>query len=125
MTMKKLEGATPAVGPYSAGVAANGLVFVSGQLPAGPDGKFPLGIRAQAEQSIKNVETVLKAGGSDLQHVVKTTVFLRNINDFAAVNEVYAQYFNGETLPARSCIEVSCLPKSAPLEIEAIGVAAD
>jgi 2-iminobutanoate/2-iminopropanoate deaminase len=125
MTMKKLEGATPAVGPYSAGVAANGLVFVSGQLPAGPDGKFPQGIRAQAEQSIKNVEAVLKAGGSDLQHVVKTTVFLRNINDFAAVNEVYARYFNGETLPARSCIEVACLPKSAPLEIEAIGAIAD
>jgi 2-iminobutanoate/2-iminopropanoate deaminase len=93
--MTKLEGATPALGPYSAGVSVGDLVFVSGQIPTDANGVLPEGIAAQAKQSILNVKTVLEAGGSDLQHVVKTTVFLRDINDFAAVNEVYAQYFNG------------------------------
>jgi len=120
--IRKLEGAAPAIGPYSAGVAAAGLVFVSGQLPADASGRFPKGIRAQAEQCIKNVEVILKAGGSDLQHVVKTTIFLRSMDDFAVVNDVYAQYFNGEVLPARACVQVAALPKNAPIEMEAIGV---
>ena len=122
MEMKKLEGATPALGPYSAGVAAGGLVFVSGQIPTDPEGNLPEGIQNQARQSILNVQAVLKAGGSDLQHVVKTTVFLKNMDDFAAVNEVYAEYFNGAVLPARSCVQAAKLPKDMPLEIEAIGV---
>ncbi len=123
--MKKLEGAAPAIGPYSAGVSAGGFVFVSGQLPTDANGRIPGGIAAQTEQCIRNVQAVLESGGSDLQHVVKTTVYLRSMNDFSAVNEVYARFFNGEVAPARACIQVSALPKNAPLEIEAIGLVAD
>lgn len=122
MELKKIEGATPALGPYSAGVAFGDLVFVSGQIPTDANGDLPEGVRAQARQSILNVKAVLEAAGSDLQHVVKTTVFLRNMDDFAAVNEVYAEYFNGEVKPARSCVQAAKLPKDMPLEIEAIGV---
>ena len=120
--IQKIEGAAPAIGPYSAGVSAGGFVFVSGQLPADKDGRFPKGIRAQAGQGIRNVQTILEAGGSDLQHVVKTTIFLRSMNDFAVVNDVYAQFFNGEVLPARACVQVAELPKNAPIEMEAIGL---
>mgnify|MGYP002624702939 CR=1 FL=1 len=80
------------------------------------------GIEAQAEQSIKNVKTVLENAGSDLQHVLKTTVFLKNMDDFAKVNEVYARWFDGEVKPARSCVQAAKLPKDMPLEIEAIAV---
>jgi 2-iminobutanoate/2-iminopropanoate deaminase len=83
---------------------------------------MPEGIQAQARQSIENVKAVLEAGGSDLRHVVKTTVFLKNMDDFAAVNEIYAQYFDGDVQPARSCVQAAKLPKDMPLEIEAIGV---
>ena len=120
--MEKLTGATPALGPYSAGVRVGDFIFVSGQIPTDADGNLPEGIAAQAEQSIKNVQAVLQAGGSDLQHVVKTTVFLRDMADFAAVNEVYARYFNGPVAPARSCVQAAKLPKDMPLEIEAIAV---
>lgn len=120
--MKRIEGASPAIGPYSAGVAAGGFVFVSGQLPADENGRIPTGIEAQTEQCIRNLKTVLEAGGSDLDHVVKTTVFLRSMNDFAAVNAVYAKHFHGEVLPARACVQVAALPKNAPIEIEAIGL---
>ena len=120
--MEKLTGATPALGPYSAGVRVGDFIFVSGQIPTDADGNLPEGIAAQAEQSIKNVQAVLQAGGSDLQHVVKTTVFLRNMDDFAAVNEVYARYFNGDVPPARSCVQAAKLPKDMPLEIEAIAI---
>lgn len=122
MELQKLEGATPALGPYSAGVGIGDLVFVSGQIPTDENGNLPEGIQAQAKQSILNVKAVLEAGGSDLQHVVKTTVFLRDMDDFAAVNEVYAQYFDGGVKPARSCVQAAKLPKDMPLEIEAIGV---
>ena len=122
MELKKLEGATPALGPYSAGVSAGDLVFVSGQIPTDENGNLPEGIRAQAEQSIRNVQAVLEAGGSDLRHVVKTTVFLRDMDDFAAVNEVYARFFDGDVKPARSCVQAAKLPKDMPLEIEAIAV---
>lgn len=122
MELKKLEGATPALGPYSAGVAIGGLVFVSGQIPTDADGRLPEGIEAQTRQSIMNLKAVLEAGGSDLQHVVKTTVFLRDMDDFAAVNAVYAEYFNGAVQPARSCVQAAKLPKDMPLEIEAIAL---
>lgn len=120
--MKRIEGAAPAIGPYSAGVAAGGFVFVSGQLPTDASGRIPTGIAAQTEQCIRNVQAVLEAGGSDLSHVVKTTIYLRSMNDFAAVNEVYARHFCGEVLPARACVQVAALPKNAPIEIEAIGL---
>ncbi len=122
MELKKIEGATPALGPYSAGVAWGELVFVSGQIPTDENGALPEGIEAQAEQSIKNVKTVLENAGSDLRHVLKTTVFLKNMDDFAKVNEVYAKWFDGDVKPARSCVQAAKLPKDMPLEIEAIAV---
>lgn len=123
--MKRLEGPSPAIGPYSPGVRTGNLIFVSGQLPADSEGRFPKGIRAQTEQCIRNLQALLQAGGSDLNHVVKTTVFLRSMDDFSVVNDVYAQFFQGEVLPARSCVQVAALPKNAPIEIEAIGLVID
>lgn len=120
--LEKIEGATPALGPYSAGVAWGELVFVSGQIPTDENGNLPEGIEAQAEQSIKNVKTVLENAGSDLRHVIKTTVFLRDMDDFAKVNEVYARWFDGGVKPARSCVQAAKLPKDMPLEIEAIAI---
>jgi 2-iminobutanoate/2-iminopropanoate deaminase len=124
MEMIQLEGATPALGPYSAGVGFGDLIFVSGQIPTDAEGNLPEGIREQARQSILNVKAVLESGGSDLRHVLKTTVFLRDMDDFAAVNEVYAQFFDGPVQPARSCVQAAKLPKDMPLEIEAIAVRA-
>ena len=117
--MEKLTGATPALGPYSAGVKLGDLIFVSGQIPTDEHGLMPEGIQAQAEQSIRNLKAVLEAGGSDLQHVVKTTVFLKDMNDFSAVNEVYAKYFTAP-YPSRSAVQVAALPKGACVEIECI-----
>lgn len=115
--------APAAIGPYSQGVAANGFVFVSGQLPLDPEtGTFPDGIAAQTEQSIKNVRAILRAAGTDLDRVVKTTVFLYDMNDFAAMNAVYQQAFGTENCPARAAIEVRRLPKDALVEIEAIAI---
>ena len=120
--------APAAVGPYSQGVSASdapgSLVFVSGQVPLDPatgalvDG----GIAAQAEQSLKNVGAILAEAGLGYEHVVKTTVLLADIADFAAVNEVYARYFTGEVLPARAAFGVAALPLGAGVEIEAIAV---
>lgn len=120
--MEKLEGATPAIGPYSAGLRCGDLIFISGQLPADANGRFPMGIRAQTAQCLENLRHVLLAGGSDLDRVVKTTIFLRSMEDFSVVNDVYAQYFTGPVLPARSCVQVAALPKNAPIEIEAIAL---
>lgn len=120
--MKLIEtGAAPAaIGPYSQGWVSSGLVFTSGQIPIDPaTGTAPDGIEAQAEQSCKNVSEVLKAGGSSLEQVVKTTCFLADMGDFAAFNQVYARYFTGK--PARSCVAVKELPKGLLCEIEAIG----
>ena len=122
MELKKIEGATPALGPYSAGVRFGDLIFVSGQIPTDANGALPEGIEAQTRQSIENVRTVLENAGSDLRHVVKTTVFLKNMDDFAAVNAIYAEYFDGDVKPARSCVQAAKLPKDMPLEIEAIAV---
>ncbi len=116
------ENAPAAVGPYVHAVEAGGLIFTSGQLGLHPtEGTLPEGVEAQTHQSLKNLAAVLEAAGSDLDHVVKTTVFLDNINDFAAVNAIYAEYFQKE-VPARSCVEVSKLPKGGLVEIEAIAV---
>ncbi len=98
------------------------MVFTSGQLPATADGNLITDdIPAAARQSLENVRAVLMAAGVSLDHVVKVTVFLRDMTDFAAVNEVYATYF-GDPAPTRSCVQVARLPKDAPLEIEAIAV---
>ena len=116
------NGAPAAVGPYVHAVAAGELVFTSGQLGLVPEsGELPKGVEAQTHQALKNLAAVLAAAGSDFDHVVKTTVFLDDINDFGAVNAIYAEYFKGE-VPARSCVEVARLPKGGLVEIEAIAV---
>lgn len=122
--MKKIETnlAPGAIGPYSQGFAVNGFVFTSGQIPVDPaTGAIPEGIAAQTEQSCKNVAAILDAAGSNMSKVIKTTCFLADMNDFAAFNEVYAQYFVGK--PARSCVAVKALPKDVLCEIEAIALA--
>lgn len=112
--------APAAIGPYSQGIALGSLVFTSGQLPIDPaTGLMPDTIEAQAAQSLKNVSAVLEAASSSLDKAVKITVFLADMNDFAAVNEVYKTFFTGDC-PARSAVQVARLPKDAGLEIEAI-----
>ena len=121
--MKKIEttNAPGAIGPYSQGFVVGNFVFTSGQIPVDPvTGNIPEGIEAQAEQSCKNVAAILNAAGSSCQQVVKTTCFLADMNDFAAFNQVYAEYFIGK--PARSCVAVKTLPKNVLCEIEAIAV---
>ena len=111
-----------AIGPYSQAIKAGSLVFVSGQLPLDPaTGAFPDGIKAQTEQSLTNLGAILEASGVTLSHVAKTTVFLKDINDFAAMNEVYATFFTSDC-PARSAVEVANIPKGALVEIECIAV---
>lgn len=111
-----------AIGPYSQGTAAGGMIFTSGQLPLDPQtGEMPQGAAAQAKQSLENARAVLEAAGAGMADVVKTTVFLQSMGDFAQVNEVYAQYF-AEPFPARSCVEVARLPKDALVEIECVAV---
>ena len=119
--MKKIETtlAPGAIGPYSQAFTVNGFVFTSGQIPVDPsDGSVPEGIAAQAAQSCKNVGALLEAAGTSFDHVIKTTCFLADMGDFAAFNEVYAEYFTSK--PARSCVAVKALPKGVLCEIEAI-----
>jgi len=115
------EKAPGAVGPYSQGIALGNLVFTSGQLPLDPaTGKLIEGnIKAATAQAIKNLQAVLEAGGSAIKNVVKVTVYLKDMGDFAAMNEVYAQFF-GEGLPARTTFQAGKLPLDAVVEIEAI-----
>lgn len=116
------NNAPAAVGPYVHAVEAGEMIFTSGQLGLDPvTGELPEGVEAQTHQSLKNLGAVLEAAGSDFNHVVKTTVFLDNIDDFATVNAIYAEYF-AEEAPARSCVEVAKLPKGGLVEIEAIAV---
>ena len=111
--------APAAIGPYSQGYEAGNFVYTSGQIPVDPvDGNIPEGITAQAHQSCKNVGAVLNAAGVSFEQVFKTTCFLADMADFAAFNEVYAQYFVSK--PARSCVAVKTLPKGVLCEIEAI-----
>jgi 2-iminobutanoate/2-iminopropanoate deaminase len=120
------DAAPAAVGAYSQAVVAGDLVFVSGQLPIDPaTGEFAgPGVREEAAQSLRNGAAVLEAAGSGIAHVVKTTVLLADIADFAAVNEVYAEVFSGGVLPARAAYQVAALPKGARVEIEFVGVVA-
>lgn len=114
------DKAPAAIGPYSQAQIVGDLVFCSGQIPIIPEtGELAEGLEAQVNQVFKNVSELLKAAGTDISHVVKTTVFIRHMDDFAAVNAIYAQYFT-EPYPARSCVEVSRLPKDVLLECEVI-----
>jgi len=117
------ENAPAAIGPYSQAIKANGFVFVSGQIPINPaTGEFVGGgIREQTEQVLKNVSAVLEASGSSLDQVVKTTVFLADMQDFAAMNEVYGAFFR-ENPPARATVAAAGLPRNASVEIEAVAV---
>lgn len=118
----KTNQAPAAIGPYSQGIAAGDTVYVSGQLPLDPaTGKFPEGIEAQTAQALKNIAAILEQQGMTLDNVVKTTVFLADLDDFAAMNGVYGQYFH-EPYPCRSAFQVAKLPLGAPLEIECIAV---
>jgi 2-iminobutanoate/2-iminopropanoate deaminase len=121
-TVVKTLDAPAAVGPYSQGIRAGDLIFVSGQLPMTPGGELITDdIAAAADRSLQNVRAVLEAAGASMDDVVKVTVFLADMADFGAMNEVYKRYFT-EPYPARAAIAVKELPKGAPLEIEAIAV---
>lgn len=117
------EKAPKAIGPYSQAIQANGFLFVSGQLPVVPTtGAFAEGgVAAQTRQSLENVKAILLQAGITLDDVVKTTVFIKDMNDFVSVNNVYAEYFTKD-FPARACIEIARLPKDALVEIEVIAV---
>jgi 2-iminobutanoate/2-iminopropanoate deaminase len=117
------ENAPGAIGPYSQAIKTGNMVFVSGQIPIDPaTGDFVSNdVSEQTEQVLKNLSAVLEAAGSSLNNVVKTTVFLADMNDFAAMNEIYAKYFS-ENKPARATVQAARLPRDARVEIEAIGL---
>ena len=112
-----------AIGPYSQGIKANGFIFISGQLPIDPaTGEFVKGgIKEQTERSLLNIKNILESGGVSLENIIKTTVLLKDINDFALMNEIYAASFQKDC-PVRSAFQVVALPKNALVEIEVIAV---
>jgi 2-iminobutanoate/2-iminopropanoate deaminase len=120
------DHAPAAIGPYSQAIKVNGFVFASGQIPIDPQtGEFiPGGIREQTEQVLKNLSAVLEAAGSGLDRVVKTTVFLADMKEFAAMNEIYAKFFTGVP-PARATVAAAGLPRDARVEIEAVALTAE
>ena len=114
------DNAPKAIGPYSQGQKIGNLVFTSGQIPLDPKtGTLTTEIKAATKQSLENVKGILEASGSSLDNVIKTTVFIKNMDDFKVVNEIYATYFTSNP-PARSCVEIAKLPMDALIEIEAI-----
>ena len=117
------DKAPKAIGPYSQAVKTGNMLFVSGQVPFVPETMEIVegDVKAQTAQSLKNVQAILAEAGLDFSHVVKSTVFIKDMNEFAAINEVYAEYF-GENKPARACVEVARLPKDVKVEIEVIAV---
>lgn len=123
--MKKIistDKAPAAIGPYSQAIEVNGMVYTSGVIPVNPaTGEIPEGIDAQADQAIGNLCALLKEAGTSADNVIKTTVFIKEMDDFAKVNTVYAKYFEKDC-PARSCVEVARLPKDVLIEIETIAV---
>lgn len=120
MKLVSTTNAPAALGPYSQAQVVGSMVYTSGQLGIDPaTGALLEGVEAQAHQAFKNLAAVLKAAGSDMSKVVKTTVFIKNMDDFGAVNAVYAQYFT-EPFPVRSCVEVARLPKDGLVECEVI-----
>ena len=123
--MKKViatEKAPAAIGPYSQAIEVNGMVYPSGIIPVVPaTGEVPEGSVAQAKQALTNLSNLLEAAGTNMDKVVKTTVFIKEMNDFAAINDVYKTFFTTD-FPARSCVEVARLPKDVMLEIEAIAM---
>ena len=122
MKVISTDKAPAAIGPYSQARVVGNLIFASGQIPIIPaTGALAEGLEAQAEQVFTNIANLLDAAGSDMGHVVKTTVFIKDMNDFGAINAIYARHFQ-EPFPARSCVEVARLPKDVLLECEVIAV---
>ncbi len=121
MKIIETKNAPGAVGAYSQGIVSNGFVYSSGQLPLVPETGELISddVKKATRQSLENVKAIVEAGGSSVEKIVKVNIFLDDVNDFAAVNEVYAEFF-GDHKPARSCVEVGKLPKNGLLEIEAI-----
>ena len=114
------DKAPSAIGPYSQAIEINGMVYTSGVIPVDPaTGVVAEGVEAQAEQAFKNICNLVEASGSKVENIIKTTVFIKEMNDFGKINEIYKKYFK-EPVPARSCVEVARLPKDVLLEIEAI-----
>ncbi len=119
----KTDKAPAAIGPYSQGIKIGNLVYTSGQIPINPETKeLVTEIKAATKQSLNNIKAILEEAGTSMDKVIKTTVFVKDLNDFAAVNEVYATFFEGEP-PARSCVQVAKLPLDAKVEIEVIALA--
>ena len=118
------NNAPAAIGPYSQAVEVNGMVFTSGQIPVNPaTGEIPEGIEAQAEQVMVNVKNLLEAAGTSMENVIKTTVFIKDMNDFGTINGIYSKYFEKDC-PASSCVEVARPPKDVLMEMEAIALKA-
>ena len=117
------DNAPAAIGPYSQAIKAGNMLFVSGQVPFVPETMEIVegDVKAQTAQSLKNVQAILAEAGLDFSHVVKSTVFIKDMNEFAQINEVYAEFF-GENKPARACVEVARLPKDVKVEIEVIAI---
>ncbi len=117
----KTDKAPAPIGPYSQAIESNGLIFTSGQIAIDPgtNNLIDGDVVAQAKQVFENLKAVLEAAGSSLNHVVKATIYLKNMNDFSQVNEIYAQYF-GQAVPARSTVEVARLPKDVLIEVDCI-----
>ena len=114
------KNAPAAIGPYSQAIISGGMLYCSGQIPIIPQtGEIPEGVIAQAEQALTNVKNLVESAGASIDNVIKTTVFIKDMNDFATINEIYAKYFT-EPYPARSCVEVARLPKDVLLEVEVI-----
>ncbi|MDD6315985.1 MAG: RidA family protein [Clostridia bacterium] len=117
------EKAPGAIGPYSQAVEIDNLVYTSGQLGINPaTGAFGEGVQGQTAQALENVKAILETRGLTMNDIIKTTVFIKDMNDFGKINEVYAKYICGDILPARSCVEVARLPKDGLVEIEVIAL---
>ncbi|GHD96163.1 MULTISPECIES: enamine/imine deaminase [Pseudocitrobacter] len=129
--MKKLIETTRApgaIGPYVQGIDLGKMIFTSGQIPVNPqNGEIPADVADQARMSLENVKAIITAAGLEVGSIVKTTVFITDLNDFATINQVYQQFFDDHhaTYPTRSCVQVARLPKDVKLEIEAIAVRGD
>ena len=114
------DKAPAAIGPYSQAIETDGFVFTSGVIPVNPaTGEIPVTVEEQANQAFSNLRNLIEASGNSISQVIKTTVFIKEMNDFGKINEIYKKYFK-EPFPARSCVEVARLPKDVLLEVEAI-----
>ncbi|OEF96611.1 RidA family protein [Desulfuribacillus alkaliarsenatis] len=122
MEIINTKQAAPAIGPYSQAVKVNGMVFTSGQIPFTSEGQLISDdVQEQTKQCLNNVKAILEQAGTSMEKVVKCTIFIKDMNDFPKINEIYGSFFN-EPFPARSCVEVARLPKDVLVEIEAIAL---